>query len=70
MAHMDDQSKALRQIIGECDSLLFHTRTNMPYRGLDSSALRDGIEIIRKLAAHAVERPKERRQDLDYHRRR
>src|SRR5208282_4440376 len=44
--------------VGECDSMLFHTRADMPYRGLGSSALRDGIKIIRKLAADAVQRRK------------
>jgi hypothetical protein len=53
---MNNQQKTLRQIIGECDSLLFHTRPNMPYRGLDLSGLRDGIEIIRKLATDGIER--------------
>ena len=38
--------------------MLFHTRPDMPYRGLGSSALRDGIKIIRKLAADAVQRRK------------
>jgi hypothetical protein len=49
-SRMNRQVKALRQIVGECDSWLFHTRPNMPYRGLDSSGLRDGFKIIRKIA--------------------
>ena len=53
---MNNQHKALRQIIGECDSFLFHTRPNMPYRGLDLSGLRDGIEIIRKIATDGIKR--------------
>jgi hypothetical protein len=33
--------------------MLFHNRPNMPYRGLDSTALRNGIEIIRKFPTAA-----------------
>jgi hypothetical protein len=39
---MNRKHKALREIIGECDSMLFRNRPNMPYRGLDSTALRNG----------------------------
>jgi len=58
---MNRKHEALREIIGECDSMLFHTRPNMPYRGLDLTALRNGIEIIRKLATAALRKPTRRR---------
>lgn len=44
-----------------CHSMLFHTRPNMPYRGLESTTLRNGIEIIRKLATAALPKPPRRR---------
>ncbi len=58
---MKRQHVVLCQIVGECDSMLFHTRPNLPYRGLDSTALRDGIEIIRKLATAALRKRPRRR---------
>ena len=58
---MNRKHDVLREIIGECDSMLFHTRPNMPYRGLDSTTLRNGIEIIRKLATAALRKPPRRR---------
>jgi hypothetical protein len=58
---MNRQLEALRQIVGECDSMLFHTRPNMGYRGLDATALRDGIEIIRRLATAAIRKRPRRR---------
>ena len=47
---MKSQRDVLRQIIGECDSMLFHTRPNLPYRGLSKDALVAGIKIIRGIA--------------------
>jgi len=58
---MERHHVVLRQIVGECDSMLFHTRPNMPYRGLDATALRDGIGIIRKLATAALRKRPRRR---------
>jgi hypothetical protein len=62
MARMKRQHEALRQIVGECDSMLFHTRPNMGYRGLDATALRDGIEIIRRIATAALRQAHPRRR--------
>jgi hypothetical protein len=53
---MKSQRDVLRQIIGECDSMLFHTRPNLPYRGLSKESLVAGIEIIRRLARKGVSR--------------
>jgi len=53
---MKSQRDVLRQIIGECDSMLFHTRPNLPYRGLSKESLVAGIEIIRRLARKGVRR--------------
>jgi hypothetical protein len=61
MARMNRQLEALRQIVGECDSMLFHTRPNMGYRGLNATALREGIEIIRRLATAAIRKRPRRR---------
>jgi len=51
---MKNQRNILRQITGECDSMLFHTRPNLPYRGLSKETLVAGIKIIRRLAKQGV----------------
>jgi hypothetical protein len=51
---MKRQHVVLRQIVGECDSMLFPIRRNVPYRGTDATALQGGIMIIGKLASDAV----------------
>jgi hypothetical protein len=51
---MKSQRDVLSQIIGECDSMLFHTRPNLPYRGLSKETLVAGIKIIRRLAKKAI----------------
>jgi hypothetical protein len=55
---MKSQRDVLRQIIGECDSMLFHTRPNLPYRGLSKESLVAGIEIIRRLARKGITKRK------------
>jgi hypothetical protein len=47
---MKRQRDVLSQIIGECDSMLFHTRPNLPYRGLSKETLVAGVKIVRSLA--------------------
>ena len=47
---MKSQRDVLSQIIGECDSMLFHTRPNLPYRGLSKATLVAGVKIVRSLA--------------------
>ncbi len=51
---MKSQRDVLRQIIGECDSMLFHTRPNLPYRGLSKETLVAGVRIIRSLAKSGI----------------
>jgi hypothetical protein len=51
---MKRQRDVLRQIIGECDSMLVHTRPNLPYRGLSKETLVAGVEIIRSLAKKGI----------------
>jgi hypothetical protein len=53
---MKSQRDVLRQIIGECDSMLFHTRPNLPYRGLSKESLVAGVEIVRSLAKKGIGR--------------
>jgi hypothetical protein len=53
---MKSQRDVLRQIIGECDSMLFHTRPNLPYRGLSKESLVAGVEIVRSLAKKGIRR--------------
>jgi len=55
---MKSQRDILRQIIGECDSMLFHTRPNLPYRGLSKETLVAGVEIIRSLAKKGITKRK------------
>jgi hypothetical protein len=55
---MKSQRDVLRQIIGECDSMLFHTRPNLPYRGLSKESLVAGVEIIRSLAKKGITKRK------------
>ncbi len=51
---MKSRHDVLSQIIGECDSMLFHTRPNLPYRGLSKDGLVAGIEIIRGIARTGI----------------
>jgi hypothetical protein len=51
---MKSQLDVLRRIIGECDSMLFHTRPNLAYRGLSKETLVAGIKIIRTVAKKGV----------------
>jgi len=51
---MKGQRDTLRQIIGECDSMLFHTRPNLPYRGLSKESLVAGVKIVRSLAKKGI----------------
>jgi len=55
---MKSQREVLKQIIGECDSMLFHTRPNLPYRGLSRETLVAGVEIIRSLAKKGIAKRK------------
>jgi hypothetical protein len=58
---MKSQREVLKQIIGECDSMLFHTRPNLPYRGLSRETLVAGVEIIRSLAKKGITKRKAKR---------
>ena len=51
---MKSQRDVLRQIIGECDSMIVHTRPNLPYRGLSKETLVAGVKIIRSLAKKGI----------------
>ena len=62
---MKSQRDVLRQIIGECDSMLFHTRPNLPYRGLSKKTLVAGVEIIRSLAKKSREKRKAKPMQLE-----
>jgi hypothetical protein len=55
---MKRKHNVLTQIIGECDSMLFHTRPNLPYRGLSKETLVAGVEIIRSLAKKGITKKK------------